>query len=66
MRVLDLFCDVDDFMLSFVSHLKATQIAASKQCQRLGQLWPSEIMTILLHFHQSHYRTFKAYYMEHA
>jgi hypothetical protein len=29
-------------------------------------LWPSEIMTILIHFHQSHYRTFKAYYTEHV
>jgi hypothetical protein len=66
MSVLELFCDVDDFMLSFVSRLKATQIAASKQRQRLGQLWPSEIMTILIHFHQSHYRTFKAYYTQHV
>jgi hypothetical protein len=66
MSVLELFCDVDDFMLSFVPHLKATQIAASKQRQRPGQLWPSEIMTILIHFHQSHYRTFKAYYTEHV
>jgi hypothetical protein len=54
MRVLELFCDVDDFMLSFVPHLKATQIAASKQRQRPGQLWPREIMTILIHFQQSH------------
>ena len=23
-------------------------------------------MTILIHFHQSHYRTFKAYYTEHV
>ena len=29
---------------------------------RAAQLSPSEIMTILIHFHQSHYRTFKAYY----
>lgn len=66
MSVLELFCDVDEFMLSFVPHLKATKIAASKQRQRLGQLWPSEIVTILIHFHQSHYRTFKAYYTEHV
>lgn len=66
MSVLELFCDVDDFMLSFAPKLKATQIAAGKQRQRPGQLWPSEIMTILIHFHQSHYRTFKAYYTEHV
>jgi hypothetical protein len=28
--------------------------------------FPSEVMTILIHFHQSHYRTFKAYYTEHV
>jgi hypothetical protein len=66
MSVLDLFCHVDDFMLSCVPHLKATQIAASKQRQRPEQLWPSEIMTILIHFHQSHDRTFKAYDTEHV
>lgn len=66
MSVLELFCDVDDFMLNFASNLKATQIAAGKQRQRPGQLWPSEIMTILIHFHQSHYRTFKAYYTQHV
>src|SRR4051794_18548643 len=66
MSVLELFCDVDDFMLNFAPQLKATQIAAGNQRQRLGQLWPSEIMTILIHFHQSHYRTFKAYYTEHV
>ena len=26
----------------------------------------SEIMTILIHFHQSHYRDFKAYYLLHV
>ena len=31
---------------------------------RATRLSPSEIMTILIHFHQSHYRTFKAYYTE--
>lgn len=66
MSVLELFCDVDDFMLSFEPQLKATQIAEGKQRQRAGQLCPSEIMTILIHFHQSHYRTFKAYYTEHV
>jgi hypothetical protein len=66
MSVLELFCDVDDFMLSFASQLKASQLAAGKQRERAGQLCPSEVMTILIHFHQSHYRTFKAYYIEHV
>ncbi len=66
MSVLELFCDVDDFMLSFAPQLKAMQLAAGKQRERAGQLCPSEVMTILIHFHQSHYRTFKAYYTEHV
>ena len=33
---------------------------------RATRLSPSEIMTLLIHFHQSHYRTFKAYYTEYV
>jgi Transposase DDE domain len=53
-------------MLSFAPHLKTMQLAAGKQRERAGQLYPSEVMTILIHFHPSHYRTFKAYYTEHV
>ncbi len=34
--------------------------------QRAGQLSDSEALTIMIHFHQSQYRTFKAYYQEHV
>ena len=66
MSLLELFCDVDDFWLDFEPHWKAYQVQASKQRERAGQLCPSEVITILIHFHQSHYRTFKAYYTEHV
>ena len=66
MSVLELFCAVDDFMLGFAPHLKASQLAAGRQRERAGQLCPSEVMTILIHFHQSHYRTFKAYYTDYV
>ncbi|GHO55995.1 IS982 family transposase [Ktedonobacter robiniae] len=66
MSVLELFCAVDDFVMSFAPQLQASQLAASKQRARAGQLWPSEIMTILIHFHQSRYRTFKSYYTQHV
>lgn len=36
------------------------------QRRRSRSLWTSEVMTILIHFHQSHYRDFKAYYCEHV
>jgi hypothetical protein len=66
MSLLELFCDVDDFMLSFAPQWKASRLAAGQQRERAGQLCPSEVMTILIHFHQSHYRTFQAYYTEHV
>jgi hypothetical protein len=64
MSLLELFCDVDDFWLRFAPQWRASQLAAGQQRERAGQLCPSEVMTILIHFHQSHYRTFKAYYTE--
>ena len=66
MSLLELFCDVDDFMVSFERRWKASQLQEGSQRERAGQLCPSEVMTILIHFHQSHYRTFKAYYTEHV
>jgi hypothetical protein len=66
MSLLELFCDVDDFLLRFEPQWKASQVQAGKQRERPGQLCSSEVMTILIHFHQSHYRTFKAYYTEHV
>jgi hypothetical protein len=69
MSLLDLFCAVDDFcqMESAMERLK--QIGDGKrQRQRKGELHLSEIMTLVIHFHQyqSSYRTFKAYYTEHV
>jgi hypothetical protein len=40
--------------------------AGEIQRERKRSLSPSEIMTILIHFHQSHYRHFKAYYTEYV
>ena len=66
MSLLELFCSVDDFWLGFAPYWKTAQVAAGRKRERAGQLCASEIMTILIHFHQSHYRTFKAYYTEHV
>lgn len=66
MSVLELFCDVDDFCRQF-EPLWHKQCLASdpKHRIRARELALSEIMTILILFHQSHYRTFKAFYTEH-
>jgi hypothetical protein len=65
MSLLELFCHVDDFCRVFEPHWKAEQLAqATCRRQRQRSLSPSEIMTILIHFHQSHYRDFKAFYTQ--
>ena len=64
MSLEDLFCDVDDFCRRFlpVWHRQPLQYQ-ERQRLRGCRLALSEIMTILIHFHQSHYRNFKAYYL---
>ena len=67
MSLLTLFCDVDDFWLGFRPYWHRVMLASNAgQRVRSPRLSPSEIMMILIHFHQSHYRTFKAYYTEHV
>ena len=63
--LLELFCDVDDFCHVFLPVWNRQLLSSGqKQRQRARSLTISEIMTILIAFHQSHYRTFKAYYFE--
>lgn len=67
MSVLELFCAVDDFCQLFEPHWhKHCLSSGTKQRNRARELALSEIMTILILFHQSHYRTFKAYYTEYV
>jgi hypothetical protein len=63
--LLVLFCDVDDFCKAFLPIWSRQKLASGQQQrQRARSLTVSEIMTILIAFHQSHYRDFKAYYCE--
>jgi hypothetical protein len=67
MSVLELFCAVDDFCQAFEpvfrQHLLATN---ERRRQRASGLCLSEVMTIVIHFHQSHYRDFKSYYQQYV
>jgi len=63
--LLHLFCKVDDFCQQFLPTFKATQIQPGKR-NRKRSLCQSEIMTILIAFHQSGYRNFKTFYTEHV
>lgn len=65
MSVLELFCAVDDFCQAFEPKWHQHCLTSgSKQRHRRRELALSEIMTILILFHQSHYRTFKAFYTD--
>lgn len=59
----ELFCDIDDFCQVFYPAWEQKLLnAGAKQRRRSGRLWPSEIMTIWVHFHQMRFRDFKTYY----
>ncbi len=63
--LLELFCDVDDFCKAFLPIWQQMLIQNGQiKRERQRSLSMSEIMTILIAFHQSHYRDFKAYYCE--
>lgn len=57
-----LFCAVDDFCHDFLPQLIKTRLPAPGKRNRARSLCESEIMTILIAFHQSHYRDFKTFY----
>ena len=67
MDILTLFCDIDDFCLLF-EPLWRRRLLADGACHRHkpGSLTVSEVMTILVLFHLSGYRNFKAFYTQHV
>lgn len=66
-NLLDLYCLVDDFSQLFYPQWEKQLLDAGlKKRRRNGQLSASEIITIVIHFHQSHYRTFKHYYKDYV
>jgi hypothetical protein len=67
MSVLERLCAVDDFCLHFEPKWRQQGVTrGTKQRKRRRELALSEIMTILILFHTSHYRTFKAFYTEYV
>ena len=66
MSILDLFCSVDAFWQQFEPLWEREQVAAGRRRRRATRLHPSEIMTILILFQQSGYRTFKGFYTQHV
>jgi transposase len=68
MSLLKLFCDVDDFCNAFNDFWQTRRLGSGSGKKRGPKptLALSEVMTIIIHFHQSHYRHFKAYYTDHV
>ena len=66
MSILKLFCDVDDFCQWLITREQAKLLGVTRQRGPAPRMSMSEVITILIHFHQSHYRDFKAYYRQHV
>ena len=69
MSMITLFCEIDDFFLALLKHQAEYHLQQAEPPETRGRprsLHPSEIMTILIGFHQSTYRTFKDYYQRHV
>ena len=69
MSILDLetlYCSVDTFWQHFEPQWAQEQLANGRCRRRATRLHPSEIMTMLILFQSSGYRTFKAFYTEYV
>jgi hypothetical protein len=61
--ILPLFCDIDDFCQRFEPSFQQLLLAdGSRKRLRKGALCLSEILTLVIYFHFSSYRTFKDFY----
>ena len=66
-QLIAMFCDIDDFCKRFEPfYMQRLLHSGHRQRLRQSQLSLSEIMTIMVYFHASHYRDFKHYYTEYV
>lgn len=63
MSLLKTFCEIDDFCNFFIPIMEERIIGKGKRKVRKPKLCESEIITILVCFHQSGWRNFKNYYI---
>ncbi|MBE0698743.1 MAG: IS982 family transposase, partial [Anaerolineaceae bacterium] len=65
--LVELFCHVDDFCQGFLPSMEKKILSSGLRTRKRDRsLTMSEVMTLLILFHQSHYRNFKAFYLEHV
>ncbi len=66
-QLIAMFCEIDDFCKWFEPlYLRRLLQDGQRHRVRQGHLALSEIMTIIVYFHSSHYRDFKHYYTEYV
>ena len=69
MNIITLFCEIDDFFLAYEKWVSTQCLPETTPLETRGRprrLHPSEVMTLLIAFHQSGYRTFKHFYLKHV
>ena len=67
MELEKLFCELDDFCKEFEKIWQQELLSTGEQKrQKKFNLCLSEVMTIIIHFHQSSYINFKDYYIKHV
>lgn len=65
--ITELYCMIDDFCKEFEPQLTARLLAKGQRRRlRLASLSLSEIMTLVILFHQIRYRHFKSFYQNHV
>ena len=64
MDILPLFCEIDDFLKVFEKISERRDLTNGRKRKRATRLSQSEVMTILVMYHQSGYKCLKAFYLE--
>src|SRR5438270_11079926 len=66
MDIVTIFCDIDDFCRHLLTaQYPQLETHSGQKKHRSRGLTLSEVMTIVVFFHGSHYRTFKHFYLAH-
>jgi hypothetical protein len=67
MKLTQIYCDVDDFCNAFIPEWQKQQIVQGQSKRmRAPRMSHSEMLAILVFYHQSGYRTFKWFYQKHV
>ena len=66
MDLTEIFCKADDFFKEFEPKFKEHLIQDGRKRNRFPEMSISEMMTIMIIFHQSGYRNFKGFYQSHV